>query len=234
MKGRYNTSLEASLGDIISHLRQRIERLEAGSRAGYTAIDKGSLNIKSGSLIVGDTATFGDSTPRAALYRADGTIAFTIDGPDDHQSVALFDANGNTIMADDAVAAQGLSRPWLPLQWQQSSTGVPTINTTSGTFTPLMSSTFFKQHPQVYVAVLAYCSDGTTAGQAQLMVANSVQQIGTTQTIPAGYYGLIYFGPAPVLGDHMSEIEIEVQVRRTAGAGSVGIRVWSSYGMESF
>jgi len=233
-RGRYNTE-QPNVSQIIADLKRRVERLEAGNRAGYTSVDKGSLNVKSGSMTIGQSATFEEGgSPSVAFYRSDGSVAFTVDSPDTHQAWALYDGVGNVVVGDDKTANQGLLRPWMPLVWTTHSNIVPTINTSSGTFTGLQSSVFFKQHPQVYIEVLCYCSDGTTAGELRVMVAGSTQQIGATQTITAGYYGLVYVGPTPVPGRHLGQVELEVQVRRTAGAGTVGVRVWDSYGMESF
>lgn len=233
-KGRYRTTAEPSIGEIIADLKRRVALLESGARAGYTSVDKGTLNIKTGSMNIGATATFSDQeAPSVAFYRTDGRIAFSLDGSDGSQSVAIYDGAGNVVMGDDKIAEQGLLRPWIPINWELHSSFAPDVTTTSGSFTPLMTGRLYKQHPRVFVEVLVLCSDGTTAGEVKLMVAATTMQIGTTIVVPAGYYGLVNLGPAPILSDHLTSVELEIQVRRTAGAGSVGIRVMSSYGVES-
>lgn len=238
-RGRYNTE-QPNLAEMVADLTRRVQSLETGNRAGATSVDKGTFNVRSGSLAVGDIALIGridfgyGETPGWIFRRADGTVAFTLGGQNDgDQFWALWDNQQNIVMSDDGASDAGLARPWLPIQWVESSAVLPTVNTSSGTFSALWTAKYIKQHPRVYVQVLTYCSDGTTAGEVRLAVAGGGAQIGATQVAPAGFYGLLTIGPESVDADHMGEVELEVQVRRTAGAGTVGVRVYGSYAVQS-
>jgi hypothetical protein len=238
-RGRYNTE-SPSISQIIADLKARVARLEAGNRAGNTSVDKGTFAVNGGAFTVGSTAYLGSvnlgegASQGAAFYRADGTVAFQISGASDaSQSWALRDGKGNLVAGDDRQTKTGLARPWVPINWVEHANILPTNSTSSSTFVPLVTGRMFKQHPQVFVTLLVYCSTGATAGEAVMYIAGGGPQVGNVATVSAGYYGLVYLGPAPVQGNHMNETELEIQVRRTAGAGTVAIRVMNSYGLES-
>lgn len=229
---------------IIADLKKRVEFLEKGARAGATAIDSGSMRIINGSLTVGanDELFFGNTfygTDEATGWvwkRSNQNPVFFLAGDAaNDQYFALLDDSGNVIMADDGAANQGLALPYVPIGFTEHSNILPTNTTTSGTFTSLVTSHFYKQHPKITVFVLARSSDGTTTGELQLRngTGGIAPMSGVVATVSAGFYGLVTLGPVPVDGSHLAEIEIEVQARRTAGAGTIGIRVFGAYGVQS-
>lgn len=243
MRGRYNDSEENDLTGIIKNMSRRIDDLEKGAGIGNTAIDSGDLAVKNGSFSVGALRNvyFGPVTSGIEvntgwiLKRADGTIAFYLAGAsNDDQYWAMLDNAGNIIVSDDGGSDMGLARPYLPIPFVPHSNTVPTDTTTSGTFTSLLTGRYHKQHPYVRVEVLARASDGSTSGELQLRDGtNSVILTTTPVAVGLGAYGLFVLGPVYMNVSHMSTVELEVQARRTAGAGTIGVRVMAAYGEQS-
>lgn len=240
-RGRYN-SFEDDLVSQIRELIRRVEDLEKGSGIGNTAIDVGDLSIRSGSLTVGvapavymGPMVFGPDTAQGwTLHRNDGTTAFTIAGDSsDNQNWELRDNAGNVVMADDGPADQGLSRPYLYFQFVEHSNTVPTITTSSTSFVPLATGRYYKQHPYVTVEVLCRASDGSTSGQIQLYDVSNAKIIYGPSNITLGMYSVLTLGPAEVESTYLTYQELELQVKRTAGSGTIGIRVMSAYGVET-
>jgi len=244
MSDRYNDWENTDLMNIVADLKRRIENLESGNRIGNTAIDKGILNVNSGSFTVGTspqalffgTIAYGSgSAPGWIFRRADGSAVFALLGtsPND-QFWAFYDKQQNIIISDDAAAGQGLALPFLPIPFVTHSNIVPELTTTSGTFVAVQTGRFQKQHPKVQVDVLCRASDGTTAGEVRLVDAtHGGSVIAGPSTISAGAYALIALGPAAVYGNHTETMEIEVQIRRTSGAGTIGARTFLAYGKQS-
>lgn len=240
MRGRYNNHEENDLVSILRDLVRRIEDLERGSGIGNTSIDSGDLTIGSGSLTVGSVPSvyfgpmvFGPDNASGWIYRrGDGSIAFTITGTaHDNQQWELQDSAGNVIVGDDILDI-GLARPYIHFNFVEHANTVPSITTTSGTFVPLGTGRFVKQHPYVTVEVLCRASDGSTSGEVQLYNTATATSLGTA-TIALGDYSVKTLGPFAMVGTLFSYQELEVQARRTAGAGSIGIRVMNAYGVES-
>lgn len=240
-RGRYNAFDDNDLISQIRELHRRIEDLEKGSGIGNTAIDAGDLSIRSGSLTVGTVPAiymgpmvFGADTASGWLFRRnDGTVAFTIAGTaSGNQNWELRDNAANVVVSDDD-GDQGLARPYIHYHFVEHANTVPTITTTSATFVPLATGRYVKQHPYTTVEVLCRASDGSTSGQIQLYNTTTATVIDGPENITVGMYAVITLGPAVVDGAHMSYQELEIQVKRTAGAGTIGIRVMNAYGVET-
>lgn len=239
-RGRYTTD-QPSIAQQLADLKRRIQDLESGNRAGATSVDKGSFAVASGSFTVSDLLEFGNVNFGAGasngfiFYRADGTVMFTLGGGSNaDQFWALWDNSGNIVVSDDGVSNQGLASPYIPIAFTSSAANTTfPDNTTSGTFTGLLTARYVKQHPQVYCAVLVRTSDGTTAGEMQLAIGGGGPILSSVVSIPAGSFGLLYVGPCAVPGQHQDEVELELQVRRTAGTGNVGVRMFGSYAIGS-
>lgn len=239
MRGRYNAN-EPSLTELVAQLQKRVADLESGNRIGATSIDKGNLVITNGALKVGNAVYFGyvttgsDATMGWIFRRADGSPVFSLQGNNAaDQYWAMRDNVGNIIFSDDGDSNVGIGRPWLPVPWVPSSGPTPpTETTTSGTFTALLSSRFIKQHPKLYAQVLVRASDGSTSGEVQIAVSNGGDVIGNVATVGLGYYGLVTI-TGNLTGAHMTELELEVQARRTAGAGTIGVRMFGCYARQS-
>lgn len=241
MRGRYNQFEENDLVAYVKNLTRRIEDLEKGAGIGSTAIDAGDLSILGGSLTVGPGAIVymgpgvfgGDNATTWIFRRYDGTTALSLTGTSSgNQNWQLLDNAQNVVVSDDD-SDQGLARPYLPINFELHSSTVPTVTTTSGTFVPLFTGRYLKQHPRAEVEVLANASTGATSGEVQLYNVSTGLVIDGPRSIGLGFYGSVILGPATVDGGFLSTQEIEIQARRTAGAGTIGIRVLNAYGVES-
>lgn len=247
--GRYNTD-EVNLVDEIARLRKRVEALESGSRAGSTSVDNGSFTVKNGLfrvqnpnngnfvIYMGNVTNVGggDWASQGWIYkRGNGTTAFALYGPDDEsQYWALYDEAGNIIVSEDAGAGQGLARPWLPLQFVDStSVSAPTATTTSASYVALQTTRYRRQHPKIRAYILVRASDGTTTGEVRVGLGGSPDvQIGANIIVTAGMYsGAVIEGDVPGTWDQ--EVELEIQAKRTAGAGTIGVRCMGAWGRQS-
>lgn len=242
MRGRYNNFEEHDMVSQMRELVRRVEDLEKGAGIGSTSIDSGDLSIRGGSFSVGEVPAvymgplgYGADTGTGWQFRReDGTVAFALTGDDiDHQFFELRDSAANVIVADDADANQGMARPYLNIHLHEHGNIVPTITTTSTSFTPLWAARFLKQHPYVQMDILCRASDGSTSGQIQIFNTNTGLVIAGPTNITLGFYDTISLGPAQVAGLHMETIELEIQVKRTAGAGTIGIRPQFAYGVQT-
>jgi hypothetical protein len=238
--GRYITE-EQDLARIVADLRKRVAALESGNRVGSTSIDKGVLRVRSGSFEVGtlpqvyfgQVAVDGNMTPGWIFKRADGTDVFVLQGSSlSDQFWRFFDNQGNEIISDDGFSNQGLARPYISIPFAQHSTTIPVDTTTSATFTGLLSARYRKQHPRVSIDVLARSSDGSTVGEVRLIRVSTGEAIGYPALVTAGSYGIVNV-VGEVGGSHMDVMELELQARRTSGGGTIGVRVFGAYGVQS-
>ncbi len=234
------------LFERIRILEQRIKALETAAPLRNASIsDGGALIVKDrdGETLIrigrsDDPALNApDGNPQMLfqLYRSTGEVAFEVIDPlpavdGFQQFVAIRDRAGNAIVADDTTSGQGLSRPFVPVPFADYD--VPAVTTTSGTFTTLQRASIYKQHPRLIVHVLVQTSSGTS-GEVRLWNATAGEQIGATEVIATNVYVQTFIGPGAVNGDHEAPLDIDVQARRTAGAGTIGTRVLTAWGYPS-
>jgi hypothetical protein len=242
---RYTTEDPNDLIQQLKELTKRVENLESGNRIGATSIDSGTFLVSSGQMVVGGTGTpeivffglityGGEPAPGWIFRRGDGTAAYALLGTSPtEQFWALYDNQENIIFSDDGVTNQGIGRPFLPIFFTEHSNTLPVLTTTSGTFTAVQTGRYQKQHPNVQVDVLVRSSGGGTTGEVRLWNATRSELVAGPNTITDGLYGLSTLGPAPVNGAHLDTMELEIQIRRTAGAGTIGARTFLAYGKES-
>ncbi|MFF0389685.1 hypothetical protein ACFYS8_13480 [Kitasatospora sp. NPDC004615] len=175
------------------------------------------------------TAQFG-----TVFRREDGSAAMAIwDGAGaSPQPLAIWDRAGNTIIADDRMAGQGLARPYLSTDAWFGATEVPAYTTSSTSWTTLQHLIWYKQHPRVEANFLARCSDATTSGQIQLIDdANNV--VAGPADIAAGAF-LWGSVTGAVSGGHETRFSLHWQARVTPGStGSIGVRGLSTFGIQS-
>ena len=239
MRGRYNNADN----DLISRLvvmERRLKDLEKGTGIGSTTIDSGSLTVTDGSISIGDIPNiyFGQILIEGTYFstgwlfrRADATTALTLDGVTaGTQFLSHLDRAQNIVIADDGPGGIGLARPHIGINFVEHSNTVPSVTTTSGSLTPLFTGRYQKQHPRIRVDVLARSSAGGTTGEVQLYDVAAATLLGSPTSITSAFYGALTLGPFSVSGAYLSTIEIEIQARRTAGAGTIGIRVMNAYG----
>jgi hypothetical protein len=231
----------------IKQLERDLRELRAGRRLEAASIGQGGITVKDGGTIsvydpagnrvalLGDLSAFRDGMRGVWLARANGAPAFVASGTGENGDTgyaAMYDQQGNYIVSDDMVAGLGLGRPYIPVQVGEVSP--PTATTTSGTFTDLASGVFPAQHKALYAYLLVRASDATTAGEARVTVDGT--QYGNTLTIAAGSYTYAAINPFVVgltAAEYANFRTVAVQARRTAGTGTVGVRVMSLIGLDS-
>lgn len=241
MRGRYNNGIEHDLISRLVDMERRLKDMEKGTGIGSTSIDSGDLAVTGGSISVGTIPSvyFGSILLNGSYFatgwvlrRADATVALTLDGVDaNSQYLKVQDRAQNMVFADDGPGGTGLARPHLHINFVEHSNIVPTNTTTSGSLTPLVTARFQKQHPQIQVDVLARSSAGGTTGEIQLYDVAAAQLLGSPVAVTSAFYGVLSLGPFAFTGAHMATVELEIQVRRVGGAGTIGIRVMNAYGV---
>lgn len=235
-----------SPGDIMRRLRdleRMVRELTAGRRLEAASVGRGGIVIKDGgSLRVLDRdgtpiawmGAFGDDDESGfVLRRAGGELAFGVYGNGDASGfAAMYDLSGQYIVTDDVASGRGLARPYIPVQVGEVT--APTATTTSGTFVDLAAGMMSIQHPVLYAYLLVRASDATTAGEVRMVLDGN--PVGSVVPVAAGAYAYVSAGPAALPDNSYNYGALRgltVQARRTAGAGSVGVRVLSIIGLES-
>lgn len=221
-------------------LEREIRELRAERRLGQSTIEAGSLQITGGQLVVLDT----DGTPLAGLgdlgngyhgtvlYRSGGAVALAVFGTGTGSALSWYDRSGNQVVEDDGVSARGLARPYIPLTFGDVTTA-PTSTTTSGSFAEIIRGAAPIQHPVLYAYVTVLASDASTSGEVRMAIDGVA--VGPTVPVGLGEYNAKGIGPfaVPDPGTYGQIRTVSIQARRTAGTGTIGVRVLSAYGLES-
>lgn len=230
----------------LDDLERRVRELQASRGLEAATIGAGGLLIKDGGQVqVEDDAgsriirlgkvPFGDGSTRPGMVAfrsvADGgQVAMSLyDG-----IFAVWDRTPTIVMSTDESTGQGLATPYIPLNgWPtRLVTTLAGESTSSVTFTPLWTVQGHKQHPRVRIGVWARGSDATTAGELILRDTSNAVIIAGPVAVPANvnnWYELI----GSVAGAHMASIKLDVEVRRTAGAGLIHTHLGYMEGIQS-
>ncbi len=200
------------------------------------AISEGDIQVRTpegAPIVIAGQLPFGSSTVAGmGIYRADGTLqARFFDTAAGAGFWALFDEQENQIFSEDTIAGSGIATPYLQVRSMPHSevTTVPQF-TTSATFTPLHRIHFQKCQPLLRTWLICQ-TDGGTTGEVRLAVGG-VAISTDTLTLPAAL-NEYRIHDAPVAGDHMSFQAVDVEVRRTGGAGNVRVGVAFASGRQS-
>lgn len=241
-------------------LEQRFLDLEAAlaqvrgviARRPKFEVSSGDLTIDGGDVLMLDTdgsvlfrlgaQTEGDRG--ITIYRQDATPALRISRPDPilPQRVELFDGDGNAIV-QESFEGNGLNKPRLSLPLvpiaAPAAYGVrgPEVSTTSGTFVGVFRLQTRQQNPLWQPGFYVRTSDTTTAAEVQAV--NVATGTPLNEFFGSPYLGTVAAGttahreliPSIRLPGVMEDrITVEVQVRRTAGAGTVFVAAPESVG----
>jgi len=220
----------------IRDLERQIRELRRGTLSNAT-ISQGGLEVRTpdGFLIarIGEFDAWGTPATGMEIYRRSGGLQarfFDTTGAGGGGYWALFDEAGEILASEDTVSGSGLATPYIdthPTPYSRVLT--PPESTTNGTFTPLWRIHHRRQHPRIFVRVIAK-TDGSTSGEVRLNVDGTI--IAAPITIPVaanGYYDL--HGNVP--GALRSIQHVDVEARRTAGAGTVAVEVAITQGVQS-
>lgn len=241
-RGRYNKGPE-SIAEIVADHDRRLKAIEAGGRAGNTSVDRGSFTVKEGTFQVGTAPSVyfgpGGGTSIWEFRKDDGTLVFSVGGSPGNQFWAMYDDQGHFILSDDTVSGYGLANPYLPVPCYPHYNGTgpnPFMTTTSGTFTGAWITRTIAQQPYIFFVLLVkVTADSTTTGEIQLMDNNNSVVADGPTTIPINTFQRFTLGPYPLFGNiaYKGEIEFEVQIRRTAGTGTISVLMLNAYQRQS-
>jgi len=246
-----NYNVPKDLLDHIKSLEDRIVSLERRPRAGNTSIDTGALTATDTDgaplIIVGEHLMFntfpGADFRGSAFYRTGpgdatpGRLAMSIGKtdviPGFPDITTIWDKDGTAIFADDVVTG-GLARPYISVPMIPSDFSA-WPSTTSGTFTGILTSRFTKQHPKLYVGYFLYANNADTSAELRVMY-NGVQ-LGSTATYDVGT------GPGTIASGVIADFltgnlyssfnNISIEIRRTAGTGTVFAQTPGVYGIQT-
>lgn len=237
--------------DIISHfkrLEKRIENLERSQRISNTSIDQGSIVVNNGAIVskhpngvelfragVGETVLPFEVDPTQGyltrIKRGNGQVVFEVftDNDGAESRLVMNDRNGNQIFAEDWLVGKGLARPYIP--WGANKTvdlTTPPDITTSGTFVAVYTVQGILQHPALFVRLKVVADAGTT-GEIRLQDTFFSSTL-WSDTIASGSSIKSGVGTLNGLYSYGQMVGLEIQVRRTSGAGNIRTALVNTYG----
>jgi len=143
----------------------------------------------------------------------------------------IYDAAGNVLFSSDPASGVGLGAPYF-LCGLFVSMEEPTNYHTSTTFELALKAVWRKQHSGLRL-VLLHSVTATTA-EFRLRVASGPDAgtvMGGPILLDTGF-DYDYYGPFSLPGAHLSEFEIDLDVRVASGAGGVDVEVLAAIGMQ--
>lgn len=242
-------NLPDTVDERIRKLEARIKQLEtaAQTRVPMDTITDGTLQVvdDQGNLFTFIGAIFpayGDGSNQYGflLYRQNpdksaGSLVASLASNNPGtaiQTFGLWDNAGNTLWTDDAQAGQGIARPYLSFPMVPWTSNL-WASTSAGTWTTLLVGGPPKQQPKVFLEGAINVPNGVTA-QLRLWDAINNVQIGSTVTVSSAPSGATWtIGPAAIGGGHLGLLGLQIQAQITAGAGTVQVTCYTSYGQQS-
>lgn len=238
--GRRIRDLEARLAAVERNNRNASSSIPSGGTWTFGTTATGLPLVEIGESDLGDVAF--------RVRRQDGTLAILVgydtdlDAAAGTQRLLLFDHAGVPIAGDAFLSPSGsdFARVGLPFVRVSGAGTVDTsgyITTTSATFTPLWETRLTRWGPGLYAAAYVKFSDTTTACELDVWEASLLQQLPSFLTaaapvvVPAGSTAeqeipLVGTNGTLVLpGNAGDPLRLQLRARRTAGAGTVGVRV---------
>ena len=225
--------------------------------SGDLTIDGGNLTVDGGDFLLLDTdgstvfrlgpQEYGDRG--VGVYREDGTRAILVAerfAGSTFQSVSLYNHNGKAMLQEEELG-DGLAAPFFPIPMQPV-TGTPTasvhglaVDVTDAAFVSTHQAGFPRQNQFMRLQIAVRASDATTAAELRVVSGTGavlgaflagpwigVHPTGSTAwTVhePDGAnHGL--FAP----GTYTEVVQVAVQVRRTAGTGTLSVAVPYAHG----
>lgn len=225
-------------------ITNRLETLENTPRSPTTSVDSGAWKFIASNgvevVMFGEEGVSGNAGVGWVFRRGENnSLAFYLGGNQvsNNQYWAFNDNSDNIILSDDAQSAQGLARPYIPYTATKYSdiTGSG-VTTTSTSFVPAYLIIGKKQHPRMEVQYIINTPAGVSA---QVQLVDTTTGNPATQIIIEGpdTYGGSTFSfmtvSADLAGSHMNYFTVDIQIRVSAGAGTVGISHIYSYGVQS-
>lgn len=236
---KYNVPSDTDLLQQIKKLQDRIDRMDLSLRAASTVIDTGTFRVVDPTTGVAllNIGLLPNGDYGIELFRDDGSIALRVGrafAEDTAQMLRLFNRSGDSIGGDQFLNPEGATIPGVIMEPVKASE-YTAVGVTSGTFidTHIFRGAYVCAQP--VVKITAICSDGTTSGEFRLADSAGASLTGffgatvTPKVIPTGttvetnfendqdpnyFYTL----------NTNDEYIVKLQVRRTAGAGTVSVK----------
>lgn len=149
------------------------------------------------------------------------------------QSWNFTNRQGDGIVSDDAVSGDSLATPYIPLGAMVPLSTTSWEATTSGSYGDLYGCQTYRQHPWALFFGWVFAPTSTNGDIRVLVngsqVGSAVSIVGNSAAIQSWQVGAVAVGT----GWHQY-LDIRVQARRTAGAGSFALVPLVSLGMQSF
>ena len=184
-----------------------------------------------------------------SVFREDGSIALAIRKAfpsSGAQSVEIRDRLGNLIVAEEALGS-GMSRPFLHIPMVpviDTATALPTgpygpeVPVTAATFTTTHRAWFARHNQYGRFMVQIAASDATTAAEVRIINAATNTVLGDFLAGPwlgvraAGSTTHVQVDPPRIFlpGAPDERVSVAVQVRRTAGTGTLSVALPESHG----
>lgn len=198
-------------------------------------ISDGNLEVRtaSGQVIMraGDIPYNNTTVTGLQTFRANGTLAsIQWDTPTGGGFWAFFDEAGAILLSNDTVSGSSLATPYLGyhvVPWSEVLS--PPQSTTNAAMETLHRIHGQRQNPWIRVLLIVQSDAGTT-GEVQVADAGTPLTAATPIAAATNTYTWI---DAPVSGAHMDAKFLDVQARRTGGAGAIRIGVASVLGRQS-
>lgn len=225
----------------IVDLERQVRELQAGRRLEAATIGAGGLTVKDGGQIVLLDETghvlielgkvFFGTLPKPGLvaFRAGGGPAALsmYDGVP-----AFWDRSGHIVMSTDEATGQGIATPWMVKGNFGMSFNAETAplwpGTVSGSFTGVLETLTPATHPRLRVRAYVAGDTGGTTAEGQVTVN------GTAIVTGSGFIQGTF--PVPGWADTVNfhdEMDIRLEVRRTAGTGRAVGQMYACYGVQS-
>lgn len=183
------------------------------------------------------------------LSREDGSVAISVSQAFPgaaQQELRLFDRFGNEMLTEEAIGS-GLAYPVFPLIFEPVLATAGTVNagpygfevpTTSASFVTVFRTTLARNNQFGTVKLRIAASDTTTSGEARLINVATGDHLGQflagpytgTRAVGSTGYTEVSLPSLVIPGNPWDPIEIAVQARRTAGAGTLRVAVSESRG----
>ncbi len=232
VKQNHTQDLTATIRD----LQRRIAALERARPMAGASISEGNLDVRApdgSSILRAGVLPYGGETAFGVEVRrqSGGLQARFFDTVDGNGYAAIFDEQGSTIFSEDTFSGFGIATPYLQVAAMPYSEVLsPPQSTTSTTFVRLHRLHFQLQQPWLRTHLICQ-TDAATTGEVQL--ANAGIPLTVSPTVLDAGISEYKTVDARIIDSQRSFQYVDVEVRRTGGAGGVRVAVAFASGRQS-
>ncbi|MGW4114829.1 hypothetical protein ACWEFJ_28475 [Actinosynnema sp. NPDC004786] len=239
---------EGRISDLADVLNRKFQEVKEQIRKTLfgAVISRGGLLIKDGGELIVETETgvvqfylgevvaqtTGEVLRGLVMRRGDGTVILNtrVSLVETGKHVlAWLDQAQNVLISDNVGSPSGLARPYLATPAARAKF-TSWESTTSAAYEELWHIRHFRQHPKVRGRIYTTTDAAGTTGDWRIRVADTGEILATGLVSFA--QGPTNWGPVVLIGNHLSDITLIIEARRTAGTGSVRIEHTYTAGVE--